>query len=204
MKSCASASAGRLLDLGVGRVGPADADVLGDRAVEQAGVLEHHARCCGAARSSVTSRDVVAVDQDAARRRARAGAAAARASWSCRRRSGRPARRSCRPWPRRLTSNTPWSLFLKRKRDVLVAHVAGDAARAAGVRLLAHAVGGVEQVEEAAQRRRVLEDAHGEARQQVELADQQAGEADEGHDLADRDLACAAPARRRRRRWRPR
>ena len=31
-----------LLDLGVGGLGPADADVLGDRAVEQAGVLEHH------------------------------------------------------------------------------------------------------------------------------------------------------------------
>ena len=35
-------AAGGVLDLGVGGVGLADAQVLADRAVEQAGVLEHH------------------------------------------------------------------------------------------------------------------------------------------------------------------
>ena len=38
------------------------------------------------------------------------------------------------------------------------------------------------------------EDAHGEAGQLVELADQQAGEADEAHDLADGHLAAGGPA----------
>ena len=77
---------------------------------------------------------------------------------------------------------------LELECHVLVAHVAGDLGERPGVGLLAYAVGGVEHLEKAPERRRVLEDAHGESGQQVELADQQAGEADEGNDLADRDL----------------
>ena len=68
---------------------------------------------------------------------------------------------------------------------VLVADVAGHAFERLGVGFLAHALGGIEQIEEAAQGGRILEDAHGEARQQIELADHQAGKGDERHDLAD-------------------
>ncbi len=72
---------------------------------------------------------------------------------------------------------------------VLVAHLAHHIRQRQGAGLLAHALGGVEQVEEAAQGGRVLEHAHGEAGQQVELADHDRRETDEGHDLAHGDPA---------------
>ena len=53
---------GGLLDLIVGRLRPADADVLGNAAVEQSGVLEHHGN--GAAqRGEPDVADVVPVDE---------------------------------------------------------------------------------------------------------------------------------------------
>ena len=191
----------RLLHLGVAGLGPADADVLGDRAVEQARVLEHH-RDLVAQRVERHVLDVLAVDQDAAR--------------SGERRRCSSASVVVLPAPVGPTSavvlpacgveaDAEHALVavLEAEGHVLVAHLAGDVRQRHGVRLLAHALGGVEQVEEAAQGRGVLEDAHGEARQQVELADHHGGKADEGHDLADGDLPCARPARRRRHRWRP-
>ena len=55
----------RVLDLGVGRVGPAVADVVADRAVQQRGVLRHH-RDLRAQALLRDARDVLPVDQDAA------------------------------------------------------------------------------------------------------------------------------------------
>ena len=57
----------RLLDLGVARVPAAVADVVADGVVEQHGVLRHHADR-GAQRRLRDVADVLAVDQDAARR----------------------------------------------------------------------------------------------------------------------------------------
>ena len=193
---------GGLLDLGVGGVGPADADVLGDRAVEQAGVLEHDGDVVPQ-RAERHVGDVLAVDQDAAgigraqalQERQRGGLAGA----------GRPDQRDGLAGGG-LEAGVEHALVAvpEAEGDVLVADVAGHVLERLGVGLLAHAFGGVEQIEEAAQGRRVLEDAHGEARQQIELADHQAGKAHERHDLADRDLVRARPARRRPRRWRRR
>ena len=56
--------------------------------------------------------------------------------------------------------------------------------------MLNRAVGGIDQIEEATQRRRVLEDAHGKAGKQIEFGDQQVGKSDEGYDLTNGDLAA--------------
>ena len=52
---------------------------------------------------------------------------------------------------RRLEADVEHALVAvpEAERHVLVAHVAGDVGERPGVRLLAHAVGGIEQVEEA-------------------------------------------------------
>ena len=65
MKSSASASRAAFSISASVAVGRADADVLGDRAVEQAGLLEHH-RDRVAERIERDVADVLAVDQDAA------------------------------------------------------------------------------------------------------------------------------------------
>ena len=65
MNSSACASRAARLDLGVGRLRPAVADVLADRAVQQRGVLRHHRDL--RAQAFLRDRgDVLAVDQDAA------------------------------------------------------------------------------------------------------------------------------------------
>ena len=65
MKSWASARRAAALDFGIGGAGPADADVLGDRAVEEASLLEHNADGL-AQRGQRQRRDGLPVDQDAA------------------------------------------------------------------------------------------------------------------------------------------
>ena len=195
MKSCASARrAARSTSASVG-AGAADADVLGDRAVEEAGLLEDDGDAA-AQRGERYVGDVVAVDQDAARRRAGAGAAAARARWSCRRRSGRPAPRSRRARPSKVEVEDALVAAGEAVGDVLVADRAGRCRRggvASGRSCTSERASS--ELEVARRAAGSAEDAGDEGREPVELADQQRGEGGEGDDLADGDLAARGEQR---------
>jgi hypothetical protein len=85
---------GGALDLLVGRIGPAVADVLEHRAMKQRDVLRHDGDCVAQALLGEQA-DILPLDEDLAHPAPRAGAAAARAKSICRRltaRQDRPSR----------------------------------------------------------------------------------------------------------------
>ena len=183
MKSCASASLRRLLELGLGGVGLADAQIVGDRAVEHRAVLEHHADVA-AQRFQLDVAMVDAVDADDARlgvphamqqRQRRALARAGRADEG-HRGAGRHLQREMHQ--RR-------ALAVVGEVDVVELDVALGAADVLAVRVVGHGRLRIEHAEEVGQRRHLEEDAADEARGLVHAADQHGGEAHEAHDLAD-------------------
>ena len=91
--------AGGGLDLGLGRVRPAHADVVLDRAVEQEGVLGHH-RDHRPDLGEGQAAQIVPAEADRALPPGRRSAAAGARSTTCRRRTGRPRRSARRPGPR--------------------------------------------------------------------------------------------------------
>ena len=97
--------AGRRLDLGVAGLRPAEADVLARRGGEDHRLLRHQ-RDCAAQVGARQLAQVDAVERRRGRRPGRRSAAAAGRSWSCRRRTGRPAPRSRPGAMRRLRSSS--------------------------------------------------------------------------------------------------
>ena len=173
----------------LGRVGLADPQILGDRAVEQQHLLEHHADIAPQAREREGA-DVHAVDlhharlriEDAVQQRQRrrlagAGRADQRDGLARQRGEGEIGDRG--------------PLAVIGERDVLELDQAAHAAGIDRVGAVAHRRHGVEHVEELLQPRRVHHHAIGEMHDLFELADQHGGKAHEHDDLADRGGALA-------------
>jgi hypothetical protein len=173
---------GRLLELGLRRVRLADAQIVGDRAVEHRAVLEHHADVA-AQRLELDVAVVDAVDADDAglriphavqqrQRRALAGAGRADESHLG---SGRHLQREMH---QRRTSAVVGEI------DIVELDVAPGAADILAVRIVWHRRLGIEDTEEIGQNRHLEKDAAHEARGLVHAADQHGGKAHEAHDLA--------------------
>ena len=180
--------AGGALDLGVAGAGAADADVLGDRAVEEAGVLEDDGdRAAQAGEGDVG--DVVAVDQDAPRvglaqaleQRERGGLAGAGRADEGDGLAGRG---------REVEVEDSLIAAGEAVGDGLVADGAARRREIGVAGAVADLGLGVDELEVAREARGLLEDAGDEGREPVELADQQRREGGEGDDLADADLAA--------------
>ena len=179
---------GRLLELGLRRVGLADPQIVGDRAVEHRRILEHHADVA-AKRFELDVAMVDAVDADHARlgvphamqqRQRRALARTGRADEGDRR-----ARRHVQA---EMHQRRPLAVI--GEVHVLEVDIALGAADILAVRPVGHGRLVVEHAEEVGQCRHLEEDAADEARGLVHAADQHGREAHEADDLADGRLVA--------------
>ena len=184
---------GGLLQLGLRGIGLADAQIVGDRAVEHGAVLEHHADV-PSQRFQLDVAMVDPVDADHARlgvphavqQRQRGALAGAGRADEGHRRPGRHLQRE-------MHQRGP--LAVVGEVDVVELDVAAGATEVDAVRLVRNGRLRIQHAEEVAQRRHLEEDAADEARGLVHAPDQHGGEAHEAHDLADRRLAAGIEPR---------
>ena len=180
----------------LGRVRLADAQIVGDRAVEQQRLLEHHADI-PPQRRQLQAADIHAVDLDEAGLRveramqqrdrgrfAGAGRADQRDGLAGQRGEGEVLDRG--------------PLAVIGKRDVLEFDQAREPPGIHRVGPVAHRGHGIQHVEEFLQPRRLHEHAVDEADHLFELLDQHGGETHEHHDLADGGEALFMQRRCRR------
>ena len=173
----------------VGGVRLADAQIVGERTVEQQRLLEHHADVTPQ-RGQLQAADIHAVDLDDAglriestvQQRDRGGfAGAGRAD----QRDGLAGERR----KRNVLDRGPLAVI--GKRDVVEFDEPGEATGVHGVGPVAHCGHRVQHVEEFLQARRLHEHAVDEAHHLFELLDQHGRKTHEHHDLADRGLSPA-------------
>ena len=166
------------------RIGPADAQILRDRSVEQQTLLEHHADIAAQCRK-LEGADVAAVDLDRARLRIEAAVQQRQRRGLAR--AGRADERDglsrCRGevQPKHRGRFAPVG-----KRHVLECDQALHATGIHRVRTVADRRDGVAHLEELLQLRRFHEHPIGESDRVLQAIDQHGGEAHEGDDLADR------------------